>query len=230
MKNMDRTFRPRLNTLAALIGYAVLCKLLPYILLQAGMSIDPERTAYPWNFSPVPAICLFTGAFFKDIRWAFGVPLAAWFLGDLGIFALVSQQFGVEEGLTMAFYPDQFFVYLGFATVVGCGMLVRFLQQRMATKNLKLSETKAFWPAVFGAGLLGSTLFFLLTNFTVWLFGEGVIYPLTAEGLYACYIKALPFFRNFAAATAGFSLILFSPIGTRMLEDAEERQLAPEAA
>src|SRR5688500_17595211 len=115
MTNMDRTFQPRLGTLAALTGYAVFCKLLPYILLQTGMSIDTERTAYSWNFSPVPAICLFTGAFFKDIRWALGVALAAWFLGDLGIFALVSQQFGVEEGLTMAFYPDQFFVYLGFA-------------------------------------------------------------------------------------------------------------------
>jgi hypothetical protein len=230
MKNVDRSFQPRLATLAALTGYAVFCKLLPYILLQTGMSIDPEQTVYPWNFSPVPAICLFTGAFFRDWRWAFGVPLAAWFLGDLGIFALISLHSGVEEGLTMSLYPDQFFVYSGFAIVVGCGMLIRSLQQRMAEKNLKLSESGKFWPAVLGAGLLGSTIFYLLTNFTVWLFGEGVTYPLTAEGLLACYIKALPFFRNFAVATAGFSLILFSPIGTRMLEDAEERRLAPETA
>lgn len=230
MKNMDRTFQPRLTTLAALTGYAVFCKLLPYILLQTGMSIDPERTAYPWNFSPVPAICLFTGAFFRDIRWALGVPLVAWFLGDLGIFALVSQQYGVGEGLTMAFYPDQFFVYLGFAIVVGCGMLIRVLQQRIAPQVRKLSETKSYWPAVFGAGLLGSVLFYLLTNFTVWLFGGGAIYPMTMDGLVACYVNALPFFRNFAAATAGFSLVLFGPIGTRMLEEAEERRLVPERA
>jgi hypothetical protein len=31
-------------------------------------------------------------------------------------------------------------------------------------------------------------------------------------------------------ATAGFSLVLFSPIGTRMLEDAEERRVAVETA
>jgi hypothetical protein len=228
MKNEDRSFQPRLATLMALVGYALFCKLLPYILFQFGVSIDPERTAYPWNFSPVPAICLFTGAFFRDVRWAFGVPLAAWFLGDVGILALVSRQYGFEEGLKMAFYPDQVFVYLGFAIVVGCGMLIRALQQRMATQNLKLSESGAYWPAVFGAGLLGSTIFFLLTNFTVWAFGEGMIYPLTAQGLLDCYIQALPFFRNFAVATAGFSLVLFSPIGTRMLEDAEERRLAVE--
>lgn len=230
MKKADRSFQPRLATLAALTGYALFCKLLPYILFQFGVSIDPERTAYPWNFSPVPAICLFTGAFFKDVRWALGVPLAAWFLGDLGILALVSRQYGFEEGLKMAFYPDQIFVYLGFAIVVGCGMLIRAMQQRMATKELKLSESGTYWPAVFGAGLLGSTIFFVLTNFTVWLFGEGAIYPLTAEGLLACYIKALPFYRNFAVATAGFSLVLFSTIGTRMLEDAEVRRLAPETA
>jgi hypothetical protein len=230
MKKVDRTFQPRLATLGALTGYALFCKLLPYILFQFGVAIDPERTAYPWNFSPVPAICLFTGAFFKDVRWAFGVPLAAWFLGDLGILALVSREYGFKEGLGMAFYPDQFFVYLGFAIVVGCGMLIRALQQRMAVKGLKLSESGAFWPAVFGAGFAGSVIFYVLTNFTVWAFGEGMIYPLTAEGLFDCYVKALPFFRNFAIATAGFSLVLFSTIGTRMLEDAEERVLAPETA
>jgi len=230
MKKADQMFQPRRAALAALIGYAVFCKLLPYILFQFGVSIDPERTAYPWNFSPVPAICLFTGAFFKDVRWAFGVPLAAWLLGDLGILALVSRQYGFHEGLQMAFYPDQIFVYAGFAIVVGCGMLIRALQQRMSAANLGSSGSAGYWPAVFGAGLAGSILFYLLTNFTVWLFGEGVIYPLTAEGLFTCYVQGLPFFRNFAVATAGFSLVLFSAIGTRMLEDVEERRLAPETA
>lgn len=230
MKNAEREFQPRPAALAALIGYALFCKLLPYILFQFGVAIDPERTAYPWNFSPVPAICLFTGAFFKDARWAFSVPLAAWFLGDLGILALVSRQYGFSEGLTMAFYPDQIFVYLGFAIVVICGRLIGGFQQRLAATGSQRSESKAFWPAVFGAGLLGSVIFYLLTNFTVWAFGNGAVYPLTAQGLLDCYVKGLPFFRNFAVATAGFSLVLFSTIGTRMLEDAEDRRLAPETA
>lgn len=230
MSKSDRTFQPRLAFLAAITAYAVLCKLLPYILFQFGVSIDPANTVYPWNFSPVPALCLFAGAYFREVRWAFAVPLLAWFIGDLGILALVSRQYGFQEGLAMAFYPDQFFVYMGFGIVVACGLLVRYLSQRLNTFRLGYIELAVTWPAVIGAGLLGSILFFVLTNFFVWAMGEGMMYPLTSEGLMACYVKALPFFRNFALATAGFSIVLFSPIGVRMLEHAEDRRPAYEHA
>ena len=47
------------------------------------------------------------------------------------------------------------------------------------------------------ASVLGSTFFFLLTNFGVWLLGDqGTMYPRTLEGLGTCYVAALPFFRN----------------------------------
>ena len=47
------------------------------------------------------------------------------------------------------------------------------------------------------ASLAGSTSFFLLTNFGVWLVGaHGTMYPKTLEGLAGCYVAALPFFRN----------------------------------
>jgi hypothetical protein len=41
--------------------------------------------------------------------------------------------------------------------------------------------------------LLGSTQFFLITNFFVWL-GHDVVYAHTFAGLIACYTEALPFF------------------------------------
>ena len=40
--------------------------------------------------------------------------------------------------------------------------------------------------------LLSSSIFFLVTNLGVWLLN----YPLSAEGLFQCYILALPFFLN----------------------------------
>ena len=40
--------------------------------------------------------------------------------------------------------------------------------------------------------LLSSSIFFLVTNLGVWL----LHYPLSAEGLFQCYILALPFFLN----------------------------------
>lgn len=43
-----------------------------------------------------------------------------------------------------------------------------------------------------GAALLQAVLFFLVTNFGVWLQGW---YGLTASGLVACYIAAIPFFH-----------------------------------
>lgn len=230
MTSPDRTFQPRLTFLACLTAYAVLCKLLPYILFQFGVSIDPANTVYPWNFSPVPALCLFAGALFREVRWAFAVPLAAWFIGDLGILALISRQYGFQEGLAMAFYPDQVFVYLGFGLVVVCGLLIRKAQRWLMNSDLQLSEGVARWHAILGAGVLGSVLFYVLTNFTVWAMNEGMLYPLTAEGLMTCYVRGLPFFRNFAAATIGFSLILFSPIGTRLLEQVEDRLPAYEQA
>ena len=42
--------------------------------------------------------------------------------------------------------------------------------------------------------LAGSMLFFLVTNFGVWLVGG--LYPNTPEGLWQCYVAAIPFFRN----------------------------------
>jgi len=42
--------------------------------------------------------------------------------------------------------------------------------------------------------VLGSTVFYLATNFAVW--ANASLYPQTAEGLLLCYTLALPFFRN----------------------------------
>ena len=55
-------------------------------------------------------------------------------------------------------------------------------------------------------GISGSVLFFLLTNFAVWL--QGDLYPLTAAGLLACYVAAIPFFHYTLIATLLFGLTL----------------------
>lgn len=47
-----------------------------------------------------------------------------------------------------------------------------------------------------GGALASSTLFFIVTNFGVWITGGGWNYPLTLAGLLECYTLALPFFRN----------------------------------
>jgi len=62
---------------------------------------------------------------------------------------------------------------------------------------------------VAGATLASSLLFFVVTNFAVWAFGHGRLYPMTFEGLLACYVAAIPFFRNSLAGDALYSALLF---------------------
>ncbi|MBA4311232.1 MAG: hypothetical protein C0417_01240 [Chlorobiaceae bacterium] len=53
-------------------------------------------------------------------------------------------------------------------------------------------------PGIFkttGAALAGSTVFFVVTNFGVW-YSPMYLYPRTVDGLIACYVAAIPFFRN----------------------------------
>jgi len=51
------------------------------IALAAALRIAP----HPWNFTPVGAMALFSGAVIKDRRLAFLVPLLALFFGDIFI-------------------------------------------------------------------------------------------------------------------------------------------------
>ena len=54
---------------------------LALILLAAALRIAP----HPWNFTPVGAMALFSGAVLKDRRLAFLFPLLALFVGDIFI-------------------------------------------------------------------------------------------------------------------------------------------------
>lgn len=52
---------------------------LAVIILAAGLRIAP----HPWNFTPLGAMALFSGAFIRDRRLAFLFPLLALFAGDI---------------------------------------------------------------------------------------------------------------------------------------------------
>ena len=58
------------------------------------------------------------------------------------------------------------------------------------------------------ATLAGSILFFIVTNFGVWISSE-VFYPHTVSGLLTCYAAAIPFFRNTVIGDFLYVTILF---------------------
>ena len=53
--------------------------------------------------------------------------------------------------------------------------------------------------------LLGACLFFIVTNFGVWILGS---YGYTFNGLVMCYMLAIPFFGNTLVSTILFSLVI----------------------
>lgn len=77
--------------------------------------------------------------------------------------------------------------YKGIEWVYGSLIIVGFL-------GLWLRKNQGVLP-VLGATLAGSVIFFILTNFGVWV-SFAVTYPHTVAGLAQCYGAAIPFFRN----------------------------------
>jgi hypothetical protein len=154
--------------------------LLGITLSAAAMRLLP----HPPNMTPIAAMALFGGVYFTDRRVAFMVPLAAMYLSDLALGFFV-YDFGW-------FHPFMPFVYASFAVTVCLGLLIR--------RRLNLLM-------VGGAALASSVLFFVVTNFGVWLVGN--LYPKTVAGLLSCYVAAIPFFRNTLAGDAVYTLVLF---------------------
>lgn len=57
------------------------------------------------------------------------------------------------------------------------------------------------------ASFASSLIFFIITNFGVWLMYD--FYAKTLTGLIDCYIAAIPFFRNTIVGDLGFTIVFF---------------------
>jgi hypothetical protein len=60
------------------------------------------------------------------------------------------------------------------------------------------------------AGLVSGIVFFLLSNFGVWM--SGTLYPRTAGGLLEAYYMGLPFFRNTLVGNIVYGLAIYFTI------------------
>ncbi|MBM3248009.1 MAG: hypothetical protein FJZ10_01090 [Candidatus Omnitrophica bacterium] len=57
-----------------------------------------------------------------------------------------------------------------------------------------------------GSSLVSAVLFFVVTNFGVWISGW---YPYTSKGLADCFIMGIPFFRATLLSTVVYSAVMF---------------------
>ena len=90
-------------------------------------------------------------------------------------------------------------LFIGFHSLTlftwGSVLIIGYLSKYL-NKNVTLRLT---------GSILGPTIFFVLTNFGVWILGG---YDYSFKGLITCYVLAIPFFFNSLFSTVLFSVIL----------------------
>jgi len=101
--------------------------------------------------------------------------------------------------LVLGFYHGMATVYFSVALIVMIGMVA-------------LSRVSPIRVGL--AALASSVLFFVVTNFGMWVFSG--FYPRSLAGLEACYVAAIPFFQNTVAGDLFYATLLFG--GFRLLE------------
>lgn len=92
--------------------------------------------------------------------------------------------------LIIGLYPDIVFTYV---TLMITGILFYYFFNKISYRNLVLYS------------FLGSLIFYLITNFFVWMSSN--IYEQSFNGLIQCYVLAIPFFTNTIISTIFFSFL-----------------------
>ena len=133
---------------------------------------------HPPNFTPIIAVAIVSGYFFKNLNFSLIILLMAMLISDLFI----------------GFYENVFFVYASL-------LLITFIFHKISKKiNFK---------NLFIFGFTGSLIFFIISNFGVWILGspgvDNLPYDKNLNGLIECYILAIPFFGNTFLSTVIFS-------------------------
>lgn len=125
-------------------------------------------------------------------------PIAAMALFGGAYFSHRAAAFGAPlaamllSDLFIGFHGGMPFVYAAILLISAMGLVIR-------------SRLNPVW--IGGAAVSASLLFFVVTNFGVWL--AGGLYPATGAGLVAAYVAAIPFFGNTLAGDLMYTALLF---------------------
>lgn len=124
---------------------------------------------HPENFAPVAAAAIFAGLYMNK-KYAIIVPIAATFLSDM----------------FLGLYPYVLWVY-------GTYILIALLNIGIRGRYESFAGIKKA-GLLYGTTLVSSVIFFLVTNFGVWV--SGLYYEMSLKGLLTSYAAAIPFFRT----------------------------------
>lgn len=129
---------------------------------------------HPYNFTPILAVGIFSGYYFKNFILSSFIVISSMAIGDL----------------FLGFHNTMLFTYASMAIAVSFGIMIK----------------KFNFPEIVLGGLLGSIVFFVVTNFGSWIFLD--MYEKNFSGLLQSYILAIPFFHNTLISTLLYLTVL----------------------
>lgn len=151
-----------------------------FLFLIDGVSVMP-------NFTAVGAIAILGAVHFKGMRkWL--IPLGILWISDLILNNVVYGQYFDHFQVF-----GEFWVYLSF-------IIVGFLAYSMMKK--------ASWGRLIVTSLAAGVVFYLITNFGVWI-NAASPYSKDFSGLLQSYQAGLPFFRNTLLGNLFYGFVLF---------------------
>ena len=109
----------------------------------------------------------------------------------LSILIVLTSQ--VVSDLYLGIYSSMIFVY---AAYISIALLSPIIMKKMNTKSVVLSS------------VISPSIFFIISNFGVWLTGS--MYTFNLSGLITCYVAGIPFFDESLISTILFALTIFS--------------------
>jgi hypothetical protein len=179
---MKKLINPRTGILAAMILMAGVWRLLVTTPIMTPLS----------NFTPIGAMAIFGGCYYKSKWKAFLIPLATLWISDLFI-----DSFVYYHTLTW-FYDGFLWTYAAFTLMVVMGMFIK----KVSIKNIIL------------VGFIATFAHWIITDFGVWL-GHGLdittgkAYTFDLAGFMKCLYLALPFEKNLLIGNFVFSGVMF---------------------
>ena len=131
---------------------------------------------HPLNFVPISAMILFGAAHFEKKWQVFLIPFGATLLSDLW--------------LTPGFINTGAYISYGLILLFG----IKLYSSKISSSNIFIGSL--------GSGLI----FFIVSNFMVWMNPAYINVSLTSSSLLACYIDGLSFYRD-----GGYPLLFCNP-------------------
>ncbi|HRI01683.1 MAG TPA: hypothetical protein PK006_11570 [Saprospiraceae bacterium] len=138
------------------------------------------------------------------IAMSAGIIFSAGILGLPGLLSCILAYFSADLIVNHVIYglpvsPNQYVT--SFVFVYSCYM-INYLILRNQYRRKEIGAL-----SIAQMSLLSSILFFVVSNFGVWI--NDALYPKTLTGLISCYTMAIPFFSYELAGTLFFSCVIF---------------------